>query len=190
MKKVILATVAVATLGSVSTVEAQPNRRIKRDTEVVTVRHGRAAHPQHRRAKHVRRAPAHPRYIRATEWELKEQKRDLRQIRDISRAWHHATVRRSHYEQQLVDRRLAVWLERELRDSRRPGSDPYLHDRLYELSRQLDALHWRVARGVHRRHDYRRKARILDELVLISETEVQRARERVPYDVRWSLALR
>lgn len=190
MRKSILATIAVGMFGAISTVDAQSVRRVHRGPGIVAARYERAPRPMYRQTTHIRVSRARGSRADVAVWELNEQKRDLRQIRDISRAWHHATARRSRYERSLVDQRLDAWLERELRETARRGSDPYVRHRLYELSRQLDALRWRAANGLHRRHDYRRKARILNELVRISETEVRRARERVPRDVRRSFALR
>lgn len=190
MKKTMLAILALTTLGAASGVEAQRERRAPRGADVVVVRDVRPIHPSQRRHTYVRSTTSRRQYAHRASWELEEQRRDLRQIRDITRAWHRANARFDFYELSLADQRLSVWLERELRQAHYRGADPYFRDRLDDLSLQLEVLDRRQGRRGSRRHDSRRKARILDELVQLSESEVARARARVPRDLHWSVARR
>ena len=193
MNKTILTVVSLC-VGTVvlpgTDATAQPRRTYERERPVVVVRHEpRHAHSRRRTVKHTRHATVPgPRVDRHAVLALRHEQRDLREIRDISRAWHHAVRRRSAYDLAWVDQRLTVWLADQRREARYRGTDPRLAARLRELDRHLEAIRWREARGFARRHDVRRKARILDELVLLSEDQVRWAEARVRRASPWSVA--
>lgn len=177
MKKLLIVTLIAGTFGSVAAAQAQPGRKVHRRPSPVVVGHG---HPKHARYAPAHRAPVaavRPVPQRAYVRGAYDARRDLAQIVDISHGWKRSVARRDRYEQSLADRRLQVWLAKELREDR---NDPYRRGnrRFRELSRELDALDWRFSAGRARRYDYRRKADILDELVVMSRVEVQRAEIR------------
>ncbi|UCF46303.1 MAG: hypothetical protein JSU89_03715 [Myxococcales bacterium] len=133
-----------------------------------------------------------------------EQRHDLDQIVRITERWKQATANRDRHAQWKVDRRLDAWLEREIRESTR---EPYNHryaqhvrmlrDELAILERRTHHSHGYHSRGYQgRRHQergyhgrghherghgayYAKKARILDELVELSERQVYRAEARL-----------
>ncbi|MGB5811128.1 MAG: hypothetical protein WBG86_11395 [Polyangiales bacterium] len=175
MKKLLILTLVAGSFGVVTSAQAQPGHRAKRSETVAVVGHG---HP-----RYARYAPAHHRApMGATQRRLEHERRDLRQIVDISRAWRSSSARRDRYETAMSDRRLEIWLAKELREGRH---DPY--DRRYrylvDLSRELDNLHWRFDHGRARARDLRRKSQILHELVTMSRVEFERARTR--HQGRW-----
>jgi hypothetical protein len=135
-----------------------------------------------------------------------EERQDLDQIVRITERWKQATANRDRYAQGKIDRRLDAWLEREIRESTR---DHRYTQHVRMLRDELEALerrnhHWRgyQGRGHHDRgyrdrgyhghgyHErghrgyYAKKARILDELVELSERQVYRAQARLRYP-RW-----
>ena len=134
-----------------------------------------------------------------------DQREDLAQIVRISERWERATANRNPDAQWKVNRRLDRWLEREIRESmREAGNQRYAH-RIRLLRNELASLegarvyrrghqgHGRGARGYHgRAHGgyFANKARILDELVWLSERQVQIAELRVRAPYRLSFARR
>ncbi|MDH3625813.1 MAG: hypothetical protein OES69_10215 [Myxococcales bacterium] len=186
-------------LGVVTSAEAQPNRRADREVTVVVAGHG---HPKYDDSKHyskhhskhygkhkakkgVYRAPpgrAYGHYKGDYRYRLHDARRDLQQIVGISRAWRRATIIGDYYRQAMIDRRLTVWIERELYEARRDRYDHRYARQVRELSREIEALNRRFATGRARRHDYARKAQILDHLVELSERQVYlaEAHERHP----------
>ena len=139
-----------------------------------------------------------------------DQRQDLEQIVRIAERWEQAAANRDRYLQSKVDRRLDAWLEREIRESiREPHNQHYTH-RVRVLSGELARLERRGHQGRgHHGHGYRsyghngnghrgrdhggyygKKARILNELVELSERQVQRARAGVRYPFQMSFAHR
>jgi hypothetical protein len=134
-----------------------------------------------------------------------DQQEDLAQIVRISERWQRATATRNPDAQWKVNRRLDAWLEREIRESmREPGNQRYTH-RIRLLRNELASLErtrlyrrghqgrGRGARGYHSRaygSYFAKKASILDELVWLSERQVQIAEVRVRAPYRLSFARR
>jgi hypothetical protein len=184
----------------VTQADAQDRHHSNRPTTVVVARGGG---PQL-----VRAALVDPRR------DYQNQQQDLSQIIAISRQWERATARRDLRAQSVADRRLDAWLEREIRESiREPYNDRYayrltvLRDELAFLERQAsrgrghDAYyerkhghghdaHHEVKRGHGSRVYYVEKAQIFDELIDLSERQLQRAQARIRYPIRTSLAYR
>jgi hypothetical protein len=140
-----------------------------------------------------------------------DQREDLEQIVRISQRWEQATANRNRDAEWKVNRRLDAWLEREVRESR----NHRYTQRVRSLSHELAALEQRrhytrgyngrgqhdrghPGRGHYDRGHYARsypsyhesKARILDELVRLSERQVQRAEANLRYPHRPSFAYR
>jgi hypothetical protein len=114
--------------------------------------------------------------------------RDLAEIVSIARRWERATARHDRRAQSIADRQLDLWLEREIRESIREPYN-YLHGRrVRALSNELLLLEQRGYRGRGHRGYYVQKIRILDELVELSERQVQRAQAAVHPAIRISLA--
>ena len=185
---------------AVTSAEAQPNRRADRDVTLVVAGHG---HPSYHNSKHVKydkhdkhdkhdkydkhhgdkhayRVPpgrAYGHHNSKAKYRLHDERRDLRQIVDISRAWRRAMITRDYYGRAMADQRLDAWIERELYEARRDHHRGHHYTRqIRDLSRQLDELSWRFATGHAGRHDYARKTAILDRLVGLSERQVYQAR--------------
>ena len=144
-----------------------------------------------------------------------DQRQDLEQIVRISERWEQATANRNLDAQSKVDRRLDAWLDREIRES---VAEPHNHrytQQVRALSDELAMLERRGHKGrgyngrghqgrgnqgnghhgngrYERGHGgyYGKKARILDELVELSERQVHRARAGVRYPFQMSLAYR
>lgn len=177
----------IGALVIVTSAEAQPRGRADRNVTVVVAGHG---HPKYHADKRIHRLPKERSYGHhksRADYRLREEQRDLRQIVDISRAWKRATSTGDRYGQALTDRRLEVWVERELNEARR---DHFDGRRIRELSRELHALNWRFANGRGRRHYYARKSEILDNLVALSKQQVRSARVNARPPMRLSLAKR
>jgi len=139
-----------------------------------------------------------------------DQREDLEQIVRISESWQRATSKRNTDVQWKVNRRLDAWLEREIRESvREPHGQRYqqrlrsLRDALARLERSRYRGHGYRGQGYrghgNRGHGYRghrqggylaKKAVILDELVRLSERQVQRAEANLRYPYRLSFARR
>jgi hypothetical protein len=138
-----------------------------------------------------------------------DQRQDLEQIVRISERWEQATANRNLDAQSKVDRRLDAWLDREIRESIREPRNHAYTQRVRVLSDELAMLERRGhhGRGHHGRgHNghghgghgkghgdrgyYGKKARILNELVELSERQVHRARAGVRYPFQMSLAYR
>lgn len=134
-----------------------------------------------------------------------DQREDLEQIVRISERWERATAERNADAQWKVNRRLDAWLEREIRESvREPRGQRYqqrirsLRDELARLERSRYRGHGYRGHG-NRGHRYRghsqggylaKKAVILDELVRLSERQVQRAAANLRSPYRLSFARR
>lgn len=172
-------------LVAVTSAEAQPNRRGDRDVTLVVAGHG---HPKYHNKKHVKhhddqyvyRVPpgrAYGHHKSKANYQLHDERRDLRQIVDISRAWRRAMITRDYYGRAMADRRLDAWIARELYEARRDHYRRHHYARqIRSLSLQLDELNWRFASGYARRHDFARKTEILNRLVELSERQVYHAR--------------
>ncbi len=134
-----------------------------------------------------------------------DQREDLEQIVRISERWEQATARRNADAQGKVNRRLDAWLEREIRESvRKPGNQRYsqrvrlVRNELVSLERSRYRGRGHYERGSHGRgHGGRghggyfvKKASILNELVQLSERQVQRAEANLRYPQRLSFARR
>jgi hypothetical protein len=149
-----------------------------------------------------------------------DQRQDLEQIVRIAERWEQATANRDRYLQSKVDRRLDAWLEREIRESVREPRNQHYAQRVRVLSDELAMLerrshqgrghyesghrgrghyerddlerghHGNARRGHGQRNYYGKKARILNELVELSEWQVQRARAGVRYPFQMSFAHR
>ncbi len=143
----------------VTSAEAQPNRRADREVTVVVAGHG---HPKYDDSKHhskhhskhygkhkakkgVYRAPpgrAYGHYKGDYRYRLHDARRDLQQIVDISRAWRRAMIIRDYYRQAMIDRRLTVWIERELYEARRDRYEHRYARQIRELSRRSSTTWW------------------------------------------------
>jgi hypothetical protein len=139
-----------------------------------------------------------------------DQREDLEQIVRIAERWEQATANRDRHAQWKVDRRLDAWLEREIRESVREPHNYRHAQRVRVLSDELAMLERRGHQGRgHNGHGYKsrghygngshgrghggyygKKARILNELVELSERQVQRARAGVRYPFQMSFAYR
>jgi hypothetical protein len=129
-----------------------------------------------------------------------DQREDFEQIVRISERWEQATAHRNADAQWKVNRRLDAWLEREIRESvREPGNQRYayrvrlLRNELVSLERSRPRGRGHYARGHHgRAHGgyFAKKASILNELVQLSEGQVQRAEANLRYRHRLSFARR
>lgn len=139
-----------------------------------------------------------------------DQRQDLEQIIRIAERWEQATANRDRYLQSKVNRRLDAWLEREIRESIREPHNRHYTQRVRMLSDELAMLERRGHQGRgHHGHGYRshghhgnghrgrdhggyygKKARILNELVELSERQVLRARPGVRYPFQMSFAHR
>lgn len=116
--------------------------------------------------------------------------RDLAEIVSIAQRWEWATARHDRRAQSIADRQLDLWLECEIRESIRERYN-YLHgQRVRALSNELALLEQRGYRGRGHRGYYVQKIQILDELVELSERQVQRARAGAHPAIRMSFAHR
>jgi hypothetical protein len=127
-----------------------------------------------------------------------DQREDLEQIVRISARWETATANRNRNAQWKVNRRLDAWIEREIRESvREPGNQRYMY-RVRQLQSELVSIERSRHRGrghyERGRHGlggyFAKKASILNELVRLSERQVQRARANLRYPYRLSFARR
>ena len=188
----------------VTQADAQDKRRGDRHTTVVIAtaggpRSGQPVRPSfdHPRAVYDSRRmfPEPPRAVDVAHRAYLAERQDLEQIVSIARRWRRATASRDRYGQWKADQRLHAWLEREIRESiRAPHSHRYT-ERVRVLSDELAMLERRTYQGPghHGRshHGYNaKKARILDELIELSERQVQQARVNVRYPSRRSFAFR
>jgi hypothetical protein len=134
-----------------------------------------------------------------------DQRQDLEQIVRIAERWEHATANRDRHAQSKVDRRLDAWLEREIRESVREPHNYRYAQRVRVLSDELAMLERRGHQGRgHNGHGYKsrgyyrgvdrgyfaKKARILNELIELSERQVHRAQASVRHPFRLSFAYR
>lgn len=182
----------VLSLGFVTTADAQGRRRApdpRQTTVVIDTRRAPTPPPDWRRARHHRaRSAAHI--------DLQRQRRDHEEIVRISRRWRQASYHQNPDAKRNVKRRANAWIDREIAESQaRPNSGRYVI-RLSALQRELNARHRRYGYrydygyGHGRGYAAERKARVLDELVALSATELRRAEMRarrhmhVAYSVR------
>ena len=144
-----------------------------------------------------------------------DQREDLEQIVRIAERWEHATANRDRHAQSKVDRRLDTWLEREIRESVREPHNYRYAQRVRVLSDELAMLERRGHQGRghnghayksrgHNGHGYKdrgyyggvdrgysaKKARILNELIELSERQVHRAQASMRHPFRLSFAYR
>ena len=134
-----------------------------------------------------------------------DQRQDLQQIVAIANRWERATASGDRHAQWKVDQRLDAWLAREIRESSREHHNHRYAQRVRLLSDELASLERRTYDGrghggyVHQgrghggrgRHGYyTKKARILEELVGLSERQLERARANIGYPLRPSFAYR
>jgi hypothetical protein len=208
----------VLALAAVTQADAQDRRHGDRHTTVVIDAEGssRVARPVRASVAPTRviydsRRTIHPpsRPIYDGRRAYFDQRQDLEQIVGIAERWERATASHNRHAQENVDRRLDAWLEREIRESSRERYNSGYAQRVRLLSDELARLEYRKhsghgyqGRGHHGRGHgrghygrdprgyYEKKARILEELVSLSERQVQRARANVRYPLRLSLAHR
>ncbi len=204
----------VLAFGAVSRADAQEHRRGERRATVVVTSGGgsrvtRLAYTpaEPRRAVYDSRRVVH-RPSRAAYDARRvyvDQRQDLAQIVQIAQRWEEASAKRDRYLQAKVDRRIDAWLEREIRESVREPRNHRHADRLRLLSNELAKLDRKRSRGYSQhgrghhgygnagrghRGDSQRKAEILNELVWLSERQVQRARASMQTPFRLSFARR
>ncbi|MBW2379608.1 MAG: hypothetical protein JRG70_08670 [Deltaproteobacteria bacterium] len=199
----------VLALAAVTQADAQDRRRGDRHATVVIAAGGgpRMVRPVYDSRRSMDRPS---RAVYDAQRAYFDQRQDLEQIVRIAERWEHAVASRDRHAQWKIDRRLDAWLEREIRESiREPHHHRYtqrmrlLSDELARLERKKKHGHGYDGRGYdgrgyerrgyegrgHRGY-YRNKARILDELVMLSERQVQHARANVRYPFRLSFAHR
>ena len=189
----------VLTLMAVSQADAQDRRRGGRHTTVVIASH---THPRVPRAT---RADVYPRPIvydgrrsrhgRSAELvaarrNLHQQRRDHEEIVHIANRWEQATAHRHPHAQHKLERRAIAWIEREIAEPSNARGNGHDIQRLRALRHELT-----MSRGGHayrhRRHRHNvRKARIFDELVLLSERQMRRAEIRVRRTMQVAFARR
>ena len=211
----------VLALTAVTQADAQDRRHVDRHTTVViaasggprVVRPVRASVEPSRAVYDSRRTVyTSSRVMHDARRAYFDERQDLEQIVSIANQWERATANRNRHAQSKADRRLDVWLHREIRESVR---EPYNHrytQRVRVLSDQLVKLERRGqhGRGYQNRghhgygHGYRgqshydhgphayhaKKARILNELVELSERQVRRAQVRLQRPYPMSFAYR
>jgi len=206
-------------LTAVTQADAQDRRRGDRHTTVVIARGGGPHVVQPVRASfdpprvvYDQRRTFHqtPRAMHVARRDYFDQREDLEQIVRISQRWEQVTANRNRDAQWNINRRLDAWLEREIRESVREPRNQRYTQRVRVLSHELTALEQRRhytrgynGRGNHGRGHYDRghaarsyrsyyetKARILNELVRLSERQVQRAEANLRYPYRVSFAHR
>lgn len=131
-----------------------------------------------------------------------DQRKDLEQIVKISERWDQATANRNREAQWKVNRRLDAWLEREIRESVREPRSRHYTERVRGLSHELAKLERRrhysrgyqgrgyQGRGHYARNYHQEKASILNELIQLSERQLQRAEANLHYPNRPSFAYR
>ena len=204
----------VLALAAVTRADAQDRRRGDRQVTVVVdsrtgsrlVRRVRPSAEPQRAVYDSRRviyAPSRPVYDARRAYF--DQRTDLEQIVRISERWEQASARRDRHAEANVDRRLDAWLEREIRESIAEPYNRRYTQRVRQLSGELATLERRGhhGRGHHGRGHYGhgqqakarggyygKKARILHELVALSERQVQRARAGIRQPFPMSLAHR
>jgi hypothetical protein len=112
--------------------------------------------------------------------EVYEQQRDHDEIVRITHRWKRAAQERNPHAQRNAERRVQLWIDREIDESsRKPNHGRYVH-RLHSLRRELRKPYgWHSygrgrGRGLHRAHAH--KVRVLDELVDLSAHQVRRAK--------------
>ncbi len=206
-------------LGAVTQADAQQSRRGDRQTTVVIAGGGgpRTVHPVRASFDPPRAIYAQPRTfnhtpkaIQASRRDYFDQRQDLDQILRISERWERATAERNRDAEWNANRSLDAWLEREIRESAREPVNQRYTDRLRLLSSELASLersrhhgrgHYERAhcgrahghRGYYGRGQggyFAKKASILNELVQLSERQLQRAEANLHYPYRFSVARR
>ena len=139
------------------------------------------------RVAHTPRPPAYdwrygrherPDFVGARQ-ELYEQRRDHDRIIRLVNRWEEASAYGNPHAQRNVEWRVDGWIEREIAESsRRRGNGRYVL-RLHELRRQLWTTHRWHPRGHARHRRNAHKARVLGDLVVLSENQLRRARALV-----------
>lgn len=107
---------------------------------------------------------------------VQEQRRDHDEIVRIARRWREASYNRNPHAKRNVQRRAALWIDREITEaSRLPNRRRYVL-RLHVLRRELDtSSRGRPIDYGHRPHRHAQKTRVIDELVQLSALELRRA---------------
>ena len=204
----------VFALTVVTQADAQDHRRGSRQTTVVIasgsgpryVQPVRASFDPPRAVYNSRRT--FPESSRVTHYARRayfDQQQDLQQIVTIANRWERATASGDRHAQWKVDQRLDAWLAREIRESSREHHSHRYAQRVRLLSDELASLERRTydgrghgghahqgrGHGGRGRHGYyTKKARILEELVGLSERQLERARANIGYPLRPSFAYR
>ncbi|MGB3049733.1 MAG: hypothetical protein WBB42_01955 [Polyangiales bacterium] len=201
-------------LTAVTQADAQNRRHANRQTTVVIAPRGgpyavqpvrasfdppRAVYDQRRTIHHI------PKTTHLARRAYFDEREDLEQIVRISERWERATAERNSDAQWKVNRRLDAWLEREIRESPHDPRNQRYTQRVRLLRYELVSLERSRNRGyVHngrghngRGHNARshggyftKKASILNELVRLSERQVQLAEARLHAPYRLSVAYR
>ena len=176
------------------------SRPVRRDIDPSPVVYHSPYAPHHpgRRADYPRHVYYHRSYeLAAARQNVREQEQDLERIVRIANRWNQATANRNPHAQRKAELRLDSWIEREIIESRHEPYDKNYVRRLRTLRRELNASDgwyaygrgWHVyGRGWHRNNAY--KARILDELIELSERQVYRAHARLRHPGRFAVAYR
>jgi hypothetical protein len=179
-------------------------RTVRVDTPPARVVYdSRRPYPPYRRATHDPRR------------DYQNQRQDLAQIRSIAKRWERAVSYGDYPRIRTADARLDAWLDREIRESTRdPYGDRYTQP-LRAISDQLAYLEKRDGRGHAYGHGrghakgnayghsrghgrghaqgnfyFEEKSRIFDQLIRLSERQVQRARANFERPVMWSYGYR
>jgi hypothetical protein len=148
-------------------------------------------------------APAPPRYqyqrtrhqqcvagLAEARRELRDAQRDYDEISRIADRWALATRHRDLHAQRDAERRADLWIAHEIQESRaKPGHDRYLQ-RLHALRGELRARHGGHAYGRRAQGSVAQKARVLGDLVELSEHQLRRAGMRARGSMRLAFAYR
>jgi hypothetical protein len=168
-------------LTAVTRADAQDRRRASPQTRVTVVATDglRAAHPRQA-------------YL--------QERQDLEEITRIARSWHRAALNGNRRAELALDRRLDAWLDREIRESLRTPRDHRYTVQIRALGRELATLdrgrrHGRSQVSHHGSHRspgryYERKAKLIDQLVELSEQRVRRAYATTQRPIRLPFAYR
>ena len=108
-------------------------------------------------------------------YELYEARRVHDDIVRLTRRWRQVTSYGHRHAQRKVERRIDGWIAREIAESNRWGDHGRHVHRLHALRHELRFSHRGRAYGRHARRVDAHKARVLDELVVLSERRLYRA---------------
>jgi len=193
-------------LSSVAQASADDDSEYRRGKKVVVayetgprqVRPVRASHaPAHVIYDQRRTFTRAPKAMHVARRAYFDEREDLERIVKISERWEQATANRNREAQWKVNRRLDAWLEREIRESVREPRGRQYAERVRGLSHELAKLERRrhysrgyQGRGHYARTYYQQKASILNELIRLSERQLQRAEANLHNPNRPSFAYR